>query len=115
MITVAIFFAVLGWILAFVFMGWLVAIVSYATFLLWFRLRDVGFLERFGAKKIFAWIVAPILSIASDGIIPGAVVTVVITIVIVDLEDKLIEKKLITREQLRTAERLLIEELGAKI
>ena len=43
MICTALFFDVLQWVLAFVFMDWLVSIFAYLTFFLWFKINGVSF------------------------------------------------------------------------
>lgn len=45
MVVVAIFFDVLQWLLAFIFMGWMVSIFAVLTFYLWFRLNGVKFVS----------------------------------------------------------------------
>src|ERR1700752_416197 len=100
MIGVNLFFTTLQWLFAFIFLGWLVVIFSYLTFSLWNSILGIKFLERFGAKRLFAWVVVPIVALFTDGILPGSLITLIITIYIVKTEDKLVEKGVVTREEL---------------
>ena len=43
MISTALFFDVLQWAFAFIFMDWLVSIFAYMTFFLWFLLHGIKF------------------------------------------------------------------------
>ena len=45
MVIVAIFFDMLQWLLAFVFMDWLVSIFAYLTFFVWFRTYHISFMK----------------------------------------------------------------------
>lgn len=51
MISVAIFYDVLQWLLAFIFMGWLVSIFALLTFYVWFKTKGMSFMKpkRFAA------------------------------------------------------------------
>ena len=51
MISVAIFYDVLQWLLAFIFMGWLVSIFALLTFYVWFKMKGMSFMKpkRFAA------------------------------------------------------------------
>ncbi len=99
MIGTAIFFSALQWLLAFIFMGWLVAIYAYLTFFVWYKIRGVMFLERAGAK-IASWVVGFIISVFSNGIVPGIIFSVFATIALVKFEDKLVESGVVTKEEL---------------
>lgn len=43
MFSTAIFFDVLQWLLAFLFMDWLVSIFAFLTFYVWFKMRGLKF------------------------------------------------------------------------
>lgn len=43
MVSVAIFYDALQWLLAFVFMDWLVGFFAFLTFYLWFKMRGLNF------------------------------------------------------------------------
>lgn len=43
MISTAIFFDVLQWLLAFVFMDWFVSIFAFLTFYVWYKMRGLKF------------------------------------------------------------------------
>ena len=43
MIVVAVFFDVLQWLLAFVFMDWLAGLYAFLTFYVWFKVRGMNF------------------------------------------------------------------------
>lgn len=45
MIMVAIFFDVLQWLLAFVFMDWLVGFYAFLTFYVWFKIKGMSFMK----------------------------------------------------------------------
>ena len=45
MISVALFFDALQWLLAFIFMGWLVTIFAGLTFYVWFKIRGMSFMK----------------------------------------------------------------------
>lgn len=45
MVSVALFFDVLQWLLAFIFMGWLVSIFALLTFYTWFKMRGMNFVR----------------------------------------------------------------------
>lgn len=45
MMTVAIFFDVMQWLLAFILMDWLVSIFAYLTFFLWFKIKGISFMK----------------------------------------------------------------------
>src|SRR3989344_8869085 len=68
MIVVALFYDVLQWFLAFVFMGWLVIPVAYLTFLVWFQMHGVSF---FTLKRTPSLGVGMFLEFISAGIIPS--------------------------------------------
>jgi hypothetical protein len=100
MIGTAIFFVLLQWLLAWILMGWLVVIFSYCTFLLWYKIRGVTFLDRFVWRKLMSWVISFFFSLISNGVIPGILLGVLGTISAVKMEDKLVEKKVVTREEL---------------
>ena len=68
MASVALFYDVLQWLLAFIFMGWLVIPIAYLTFWMWFRTRGVKF---FTLKRAPSMGVGVFLEILSAGIIPS--------------------------------------------
>ena len=45
MVAVALFYDVLQWFLAFIFMGWLVGIFAGLTFYVWFKIRGMSFMK----------------------------------------------------------------------
>ena len=45
MVSVALFYDVLQWLLGFLFMGWLVSIVAWMTFYVWFKIRGLSFMK----------------------------------------------------------------------
>jgi len=51
MVVVALFFDVLQWLLAFVFMDWLAGFFAFMTFFVWFKLYGVSFMK---PKRILA-------------------------------------------------------------
>jgi hypothetical protein len=89
-------------------LSYLIVFFSFLTFYVWFKIHDVGFLERFGAKKIMAYIAIPIIEVLTLGIAPGITIATLITILIVRSEDELIKKGVITREDLRKIEQIVL-------
>ncbi len=85
-----------------------VLLLSAFHLFVWFKIHDVGFLERFGAKKIMAYIAVPIIEILTVGIAPGITIATGITIAIVKSEDALIKAGLISREDLRMIESFVL-------
>ncbi|OHB05806.1 MAG: hypothetical protein A3B16_00430 [Candidatus Zambryskibacteria bacterium RIFCSPLOWO2_01_FULL_45_43] len=45
MICVAVFFDILQWLLAFVFMDWLAGFFAFMTFFVWFKIRGMSFMK----------------------------------------------------------------------
>lgn len=45
MVSVALFYDALQWLLTFIFMGWLVGIFAGLTFYVWFKLRGLSFMK----------------------------------------------------------------------
>jgi hypothetical protein len=89
-------------------LSYLVLMLSALHYFIWFKIHDVGFLERFGAKKILAYIAVPIIEILTVGLAPGITIATGITVLIVKFEDELIKSGLITREDLRKIEKFVI-------
>lgn len=44
MVGTAVFFDVLQWLMAFIFMDWLVGLFAFMTFWLWFKLNGISFM-----------------------------------------------------------------------
>ncbi len=102
MLTVAIFFDVIQVGLDFIpLLGWIassmVALVAFLTYFLWFKMRGIGFMEKFGAKKLIAYAVIPLLE-CFISFIPGLTVMVIMTYSIVKTEDKLEEAGILTQK-----------------
>lgn len=86
MVAVAIFYDVLQWFLAFVFLGWAVIPIAYGTFAIWFRMHGVKF---FTSKRIGSLGVGAFLEFISAGIIPS----ITFNVLVVALDNK--AKKLV--------------------
>jgi hypothetical protein len=105
MLSVALFFdltqicldiiPIVGWILSS-----LLSIFAFLTFYVWFKIRDIGFLTKFGVKKLLVVIVIPLLELFIS-FIPGLVVMVLLTYSVVKLEDEADRKKIMSRETQR--------------
>lgn len=114
MLSVAFFYDVLqGLFNLMPFLGQILSVgilvLTFFTFFIWFKIHDVGFLERFGAKKILAYIAVPIIEVMTLGVAPGITFAVGITIAIVRFEDKLIKEGVVTREDLKKLENAVIK------
>ncbi len=68
MVGVALFYDVLQWFLAFIFMGWIVIPIAYLTFLLWFQMHGLRF---FTSKRATSMGVGAFLEFVSAGIVPS--------------------------------------------
>lgn len=114
MLSVAFFYDVLQGLFNLIpFIGQILSLgvvfLSFFTFFIWFKMHDVGFLERFGAKKILAYVAVPIIEVMTLGVAPGITFAVGITIAIVRFEDKLIKEGVVTREDLKRLENAVIK------
>ncbi|MCK4918419.1 MAG: hypothetical protein KAS02_01380 [Candidatus Pacebacteria bacterium] len=76
----------------------LLSIIAFLTFWLWFKIKGVGFLERFGIKKLLTIFILPLLELTFS-FIPGLTVMVLLTYSFVRTEDELDKKGIIDKNQ----------------
>ena len=67
MVSAALFFDALQWLLTFIFMGWLVGIFAALTFYLWFKMHGISFMKTkrlltFGGASFIEIVPIPFLS-----------------------------------------------------
>ena len=92
MLAVAGFFDLIQLGLTFIpFLGWiissLIAVLAFLTFYLWFKIKNVGFMTKFGVKKIAAYLVVPLVD-AVLSFVPGLTIMVLLTYSFVKAEDE---------------------------
>ena len=62
MISTALFFDILQWLLEFLFMGWLITIFAHLTFFVWLKTKGVSYIN-FKASRIVTLLVGTILDL----------------------------------------------------
>ncbi|MCK5285671.1 MAG: hypothetical protein KAJ58_00375 [Candidatus Pacebacteria bacterium] len=82
------------------FLGWilssLLAIPAFLIFWIWLKIKGVGLLDR-GLRMLALWTITPMIEVTFS-FFPGLTIMIVLTYVIVRVDDELDRKEILSRE-----------------